>query len=54
MFGALQYVLWDKLYLKYVLAYAKGHIEDRNDSNADDTGFENKALSHRLRLMVLF
>jgi hypothetical protein len=54
MFGAVQYMLFDKLYIKYVLSYANGHIEERNDSDPDDNGFENTSLSHRLRLMVLY
>lgn len=54
MFGAVQYMLWDKLYIKYVLAYANGHIENRNDSDINDTGFNNESLSHRLRLMMLY
>ncbi len=54
MYGAVQYMLWDRLYIKYVLGYARGHIENRNDTDRDDTGFVNEALSHRLRLMMLF
>lgn len=54
MYGALQYLLWDRLYIKYVLAYSNGHIEDRNDSDRDDDGFNNQSISHRLRLMMLF
>ena len=54
MFGAVQYLLWDKLYIKYVLGYAIGHKELRNDTDRSDTGFENKVMSHRLRLMLLY
>lgn len=53
-FGALQYVAWKKLYIKYVLSYSKGHIEERNDGDAQDTGFYNESLSHRLRFMLNF
>jgi hypothetical protein len=52
MFGAVQYLLWDKLYIKYVLSYSNGHIEERNDTTLDDTGFTNESLSHRVRLML--
>ena len=54
MFGAVQYLLWDRLYIKYVLSYANAHIELRNDTDVNDTGFVNEMLSHRLRLMLVF
>lgn len=54
MFAAIQYTLWNKLYIKYVLASSKGHIEERNDSDPNDDGFDNKSLSHRLRLAMTF
>lgn len=54
MFGALQYRLWEKLYIKYVFSYSKGHIELRDDANEDNDGFNNESLSHRLRFMVLY
>ena len=54
MFGAVQYVLWDRLYLKYVLGYADGLIRLRNDTDPDNDGFHNKALSHRLRVQLFF
>jgi hypothetical protein len=54
MFGAVQYVLWDHLYIKYVLAYSRAHIEERNDQDSSDTGFLNESLGHRVRLMLLY
>jgi hypothetical protein len=54
MFAAAKYLLWDSLYLKYVLAYANADIEERNDQDASDDGFTNKSLSHRLRVMLLY
>ncbi len=53
MFAAVQYLLWDELYIKYVLGYAKADVELRAD-NVADSAFANEALSHRLRLMVLY
>ena len=54
MFGAVQYLLWDRFYIKYVFSYAKADIEERNDQDPNDDGFTNESLSHRLRLMVLY
>ncbi len=54
MFAALQYILWEKLIIKYVFGYAKAHVETRNDNDKSDTGFENESLSHRLRFMILY
>lgn len=54
MFLAAQYMMWDKLYIKYVVAYSSGHMEYRNDSDIDDVGFDNKSTSHRLRLMMFY
>jgi hypothetical protein len=49
LFGAAQYTLWERLYLKFVFAYAKNHIADK------DAGiFTNKSYSGRFRAMVLF
>src|SRR5690606_15190440 len=53
MFGALQYLLWDRVYIKYVLSYAKAHVERRVEDPAD-TGFYNESLSHRLRIMLMY
>jgi hypothetical protein len=54
MFAAVQYMLWDRLYIKYVLAYAHARIEERNDTDQTDKGFVNESLGHRLRLMLLY
>jgi hypothetical protein len=54
MFGALQYLLWDRLYIKYVFSYAKAEIEEVNNQDPTDEGFTNESLSHRLRLMLLY
>lgn len=54
MFAALQYLLWDRLYIKYVLAYSRADIEERNDQDATDDGFLNESLGHRLRIMLLY
>jgi hypothetical protein len=54
MFGALQYLLWDRFYIKYVFAYSKAEIEERNDTDPTDNGITNEALSHRLRFMLLY
>ena len=54
MFGAVQYMLWDKLYIKYVLAYSHARIEERNDTDPTDKGFVNESIGNRLRLMLLY
>jgi hypothetical protein len=54
MFGAVQYLLWDRFYIKYVLAYAKADIEERNNVARELGGFVNESISHRLRLMMLY
>ena len=54
MFAAVQYLLWDRLYIKYVLAYSSAKIEERNDTDPTDDGFLNESLGHRLRLMLLY
>jgi hypothetical protein len=54
MFAAAQYTLWHTLYIKYVIAYSKAHIYNQNNSNPNDTGFDNQSISHRVRLMMLF
>jgi hypothetical protein len=54
MFAALQYLLWDRFYIKYVFAYSKADIEERNDTDPTDEGIVNEALSHRLRFMLLY
>jgi hypothetical protein len=38
MFGAIQYLLWDRFYIKYVFAYSKAEIEERNDTDPNDDG----------------
>jgi hypothetical protein len=54
MFAAVQYLLWDRFYIKYVLAYAKADIEERNDTARELGGFVNESISHRLRFMLLY
>jgi hypothetical protein len=54
MFAAVQYLLWDRLYIKYVLSLAQADIEQRNDTDPTDTGFKNESLGHRLRFMLLY
>ena len=54
MFAAVQYLLWDRFYIKYVFSYAKAEIEERNDSDPTDDGFVNESLGHRLRFMLLY
>jgi len=54
MFAAVQYMLWDRLYIKYVLSYSHARIEERNDTDPTDNGFVNETLGHRLRLMLLY
>lgn len=54
MFGAVQYLLWDRLYIKYVLAYAKADFKKRSDASPTGNSFTNETLSHRLRLMMNF
>jgi hypothetical protein len=54
MFAAVQYLLWDRLYIKYVFAYAKADIEERNEVARELGGFVNESLGHRLRLMLLY
>jgi hypothetical protein len=53
MYGAVQYRLFNTLFIKYVLSYANAHIENRVEDPAD-TGFYNSSLSHRLRFMILW
>lgn len=49
LFGAAQYTLWERFYLKFVVAYAKNHVE-----NYRAGVYTNKSLSGRFRAMVLF
>ena len=49
LFGAVQYTLWDHLYLKFVLSHASNKVEDFSAGN-----YINNALSARMRVMYLF
>jgi len=48
-FGALQIRLLDKLYVKLVGAYAKGHF-----APGDQAAWENTMMSGRVRFLYLF
>lgn len=49
LFGAVQYTLWEQLYLKFVLSHASNKIDDY------DAGmYVNNAISGRFRMMFLF
>jgi hypothetical protein len=52
-FGAVQYALWDQLYIKAVVAYANAHVDPESDP-PPIAEFHNKALSGRLRFQYLF
>jgi hypothetical protein len=53
VFGAAQYLLWDQLFIKGVLAYANADFDPQ--SNPPPVAeFRNEMLSGRLRLMYLF
>jgi hypothetical protein len=52
-FGALQYALWEQLYVKAVVAYANAHVDPESDP-PPIAEFRNKALSGRLRFQYLF
>ncbi len=52
MFGAVQYTLWDQLYLKFVVARAKNHVEAFKVGGS--SVYTNESLSGRLRAMLLF
>jgi hypothetical protein len=54
MFAAVQYLLWDRVFIKYVVAFSSADIEERNDTDPTDDGFLNESLGHRLRLMLLY
>jgi hypothetical protein len=53
LFAAVQYALWDQLYIKGVLAYANAHFDPLSDP-PPIADFRNTMLSGRLRLMYLF
>jgi hypothetical protein len=53
-FGAIQYALFDRFYVKAVAAYADAHFNMLSDAAAQRQNYHNKALSGRLRLMYLF
>ncbi len=50
-FGAVQYRLFDKLFIKLVVAYAVAHL---NPLPMVDVLYKNESFSSRLRLMYLF
>ncbi|HEV8550181.1 MAG TPA: hypothetical protein VGQ57_14150, partial [Polyangiaceae bacterium] len=52
IFGAVQYTLWERLYLKLVVAHAKNHQETYKV--AGNSEFTNNAFSTRFRVMLLF
>jgi hypothetical protein len=52
-FGALQYVLWDRFYIKAVVAYADARFAPLA-SPPPIADYHNKMLSGRLRFMYLF
>ncbi|HEY2408792.1 MAG TPA: hypothetical protein VGI10_22455 [Polyangiaceae bacterium] len=49
IFEAIQYTLWEHLYLKFVLSQARNHVESFNAGI-----YTNNALSGRFRAMILF
>jgi hypothetical protein len=49
MFGAVQYVLWDKVFFKFVLSHASNHVEHWNQGV-----YSNNSMGGRLRVMYLF
>lgn len=49
-FGAVQYRLWNRLYLKAVVAYSKAEF----DLNGAPARYENSSLSERLRVLYTF
>jgi hypothetical protein len=51
-FGALQYMVWDRLSFKLVVSYAKFHFEDNRQDPPHP--FDNTAWSSRLRMMYSF
>jgi hypothetical protein len=53
IFGAAQYMLWDQLYIKAVVAQANAHFNPRSDPPPINE-FRNEALGVRLRLMYLY
>jgi hypothetical protein len=50
-FGALQYLLFDQLYIKAVGAWAKGHLAP---SFTENPAWSNYMISGRLRLQYNF
>ncbi|HYP87824.1 MAG TPA: hypothetical protein VEQ59_06715 [Polyangiaceae bacterium] len=52
MFGALQYRLWERFYIKGVVAYSEAGFNPLADTLPNV--FANKMISTRLRLMLLF
>jgi hypothetical protein len=49
MFGAVQYTLWDHLYMKFVLAHASNEVD-----TFDDGAYVNTSTSGRLRIEYLY
>jgi hypothetical protein len=52
-FGAIQYSIWDKLFMKFVASYSTYHFEDVIEVPHTGT-FTNKEYGGRLRVMYLF
>lgn len=52
-FGALQYLLFDQLYIKAVVAWAKGHF-DSASAQAEVPAWDSTMISGRLRLQYNF
>ncbi len=52
-YGALQYVLWDSLYIKYVFSRAEAFFH-RRDEGGGSADFTNVSNSHRLRFQLFY
>jgi hypothetical protein len=50
MFGAIQYIFYKQLYVKFVVGYAKSHFQNLNTS----APYDDDMFSARLRVMYLF
>ncbi len=54
IYGALQYVLWDQLYIKYVFSQAEGYFYERSEGGSPSQEFTNYSTSHRLRFQLFY
>jgi hypothetical protein len=52
LFGAVQYALWEQLYIKGVVAYASALFDPQSDPLP--ATFDNESLSGRIRLAYAF